>query len=208
MTRTLKFFLAVASVGVAALASPALAQAASSATSGGPGNLGTEVPYDSPEAPKYLDYSLPVSGARDARIEEGVQKLHADHQVAITLAKMGELTGDAAVKEWAARFAEDQRLADANLMETATNEGFSLSGPAFEKEKAAQQGWITQFKDAKASARKATFFTDVEGVAKTAAYNASKVETWARNGQRLILADTMKSEVKDLQARIDSAAMA
>lgn len=209
MRSTLKLILAAASASVAAFASPALAQSSSATGSGGgPGTLGTEVPYDSPEAPKYLDYSLPVSGARDAHIQQGLQKLHADHQVAIELAKMAEVNGNAKVKEWARRFAAEQRLVDQNLIETAANEGFSITGPAFEKEKAAQEGWVTQFKNAPASSRDATFFKDVQGVTKTAAYNASRVERWARHAQRLILANTMKSEVKSLEARIDSAEMA
>jgi hypothetical protein len=208
MRSTLKLSLAAAAACVAAFASPALAQATSSATSGGPGTLGTEVPYDSPEAPKYLDYSLPVSGARDAHIQQGIQKLHADHQVAITLARMAEVNGNAKVKEWARKFAAEQGLVDQNLIETATNEGFSITGPVFEKEKAAQQGWVAQFKNAPASAREATFFKDVQGVGKTAAYNASRLERWARHAQRLILANTMKSELKSLEARIDSAEMA
>ncbi len=120
----------VAAGALAALAVSGTALAAFP-NSGGPGALGTQVPFDSRLAREYFSYYLPTDTPEALRIRDEVQQLHAGHQAAVELGKVAATSQDPEVRQLAARVAEEQGLIDWTLVEVCKDSLLDLAGTSY-----------------------------------------------------------------------------
>lgn len=126
--KTKRWFLAAAAAAVLGLS--ATGRAASFPSSGGPGALGTSVPFDSRVAREYFNYHLPTSTPEALRIRDQVQALHAGHRAAVELGRAGAGAQAADVRALVARVADEQGWIDWTLVEVCKDSLLALDGPA------------------------------------------------------------------------------
>lgn len=141
---TMRWLLAAGAAAALGAALPALA----ARDSGGPGALGTEVPYDSSVARRYFNYHLPTDTPEAIRIRDEVQKLHADHQAGLALARAGAASQSPDVRRFAQHAAERLSIVDASLVDVAKDSLLVLSGAAYEQEGQAQAAAVKEVEEA------------------------------------------------------------
>jgi hypothetical protein len=142
---TKRWLLAAGAAAAAWVSAPALA---AKPGSGGPGGLGTEVPFDSRVARQYFNYYLPTGTPEAIQIRERVQRLHAGHQAAVELGRRGAASQSAEVRALAARMADEQGRIDWSLAEVCKDSLLALDGGAHD---AAAQEYAEAVRDLEAA---------------------------------------------------------
>jgi hypothetical protein len=174
-------------------------------TSGGPGGLGTEVPFDSRLAREYFHYYVATSTPEALRIRDEVQKLHADHQAAMELGRAGAAAQNAEVRELARRIVDELDRLDWTLVRVANDSLIELSGTAYE---AASQSWAGMVRDVQAASgpeRDQRYLPSVIQVLESALSTVDQLQPQARDALRQQLGSVLVRGRKVLQDEIAAA---
>ncbi len=167
-------------------------------SSGGPGGLGTEVPLDSQAARNYFNYSLPNDTAEARRIQDGIQKLHAEYQGIVRSAAQAEadpgISADA--KRSAEQLRQDAQRDDQRLVQVAQDgENMDVSGPAYDAR-------LHQIRDGhdrstgSSSASGQSSLSETVRLSQRASSDANQLEKQARKDSRQQLASFLDSAKK------------
>jgi hypothetical protein len=202
-TKTAKrWCLAAVAAATLGISTPVLANFP---TSGGPGGLGTEVPYDSRLAREYFNYHVATSTPEALRLRDEVQKLHADHRAAMELGRAGAAAQNAEVRELAQRIASELDRLDWTLVRVANDSLIDLSGTAYE---AASQSWAGMVRDVQAASgpeRDQSYLSSVVKVLESALSTVDQLQPQARKARRQQLGSVLTRDHKVLQGEIAAA---
>ena len=163
-------------------------------TPSSPGTLGGEVPIDSRNADLAYHSQLRVSGPTDQRIEENLQKLHADNRAAVEMAARSTQAASQDAKAFAQEFATKRMSDDQNLVAVAQSSGFAVAGPGFATETSSLGG------TGSAGGGSAGSLTDVHAAAQQASQTAGELEKDLRKAHRYELASVVEQEKKAIDA--------
>jgi len=196
--------LAVGTAALAlALSTPALAGGVRSSRSGGPGTLGTEVPYDSREAEQYHQYFLPTDTPEALRIRDGIQRLHAVHEGAIALADAGALSPAPRVRQLAQTLREDHARLDEALRKYFWSSRFEATGPAYQEARQAALGTVREVQADPALEQ--AFLTRTADLLERAAADVDTLVPQARKARRQVLTSHLERERKLLRKHVAAA---
>ncbi len=198
-----KWCLAAGAVAMLGVAGPALA--GGHQTSSGPGGLGTEVPYDSRLAREYFHYYLPTDTPEALRIRDEVQKLHADHQTAIELGKVGATSQNAEVRKLAHRITKDLDPVDWTLVRVAKESLLDLEGPSYDA--AAQSGAATVREVQAVSVQEfdQRYLASLVKVLEDASSTVEQLRPQAKEARRQQLGSVLERDRKVLQGELSAA---
>lgn len=190
----MQWLLAAAAVSGA---TPALAG------SGGPGGLGTEVPFDSRPARQYFNYYLPTDTPEAIAIRDDVQRLHASHQAAVALARAGAQAP--AARGFAQRIAEEQARIDGSLVDVARDSLLGLSGAAYDREAQAHAAAASEVEAASGPELDSRFAAAAVQLLEGQFANVEQLQPRAREALRQQLGSILARERKLLQSELESA---
>jgi hypothetical protein len=165
------------------------------AGSGGPGTLGGEVPIDSYNADLAYHSQLRVSGPTDKRIEENLQKFHADNRAAVDMAARSTAQGATTspeAKAFAQDFAEKRMADDQTVVAAAQSSGFEVGGAAFAAESSSLGGT--------GSSGANPTLSDVHAAAQQASQTAGELLKDLRSAHRYELASKVEQAKKGIDA--------
>jgi hypothetical protein len=180
-------------------ATPALAG------SGGPGGLGTEVPFDSRPARQYFNYYLPTDTPEAIAIRDDVQRLHASHQAAVALARAGAQAP--AARGFAQRLSEEQARIDGSLVDVARDSLLGLSGAAYDREAQAQAhaAAASEVEAASGPERDSRFAAAAVKLLEGQLANVEQLQPRASKALRQQLGSILARERKLLQSELEAA---
>ncbi len=190
----MQWLLAAAAVSGA---TPALAG------SGGPGGLGTEVPFDSRPARQYFNYYLPTDTPEAIAIRDDVQRLHASHQAAVALARAGAQAP--AARGFAQRLSEEQARIDGSLVDVARDSLLGLSGAACDREAQAHAAAASEVEAASGPELDSRFAAAAVHLLEGQFANVEQLQPRAREALRQQLGSILARERKLLQSELESA---
>lgn len=203
-TRRRSLAMGTAALAIA-LSTPALAGGLRGSTSGGPGTLGTEVPFDSREAEQYYQYYLPTNTPEALRIRDGIQRLRAVHEGAIALADAGSRSADPRVRELAQAVREDHARLDWALRRYFATSRFDPTGPAYQE---ARHGALTAAREvqgAQGPALDEAFLSRTADLLDDAAADVDALVPQAREARRQVLTSHLERERKLLRKHVSAA---
>jgi hypothetical protein len=186
---------------VAALASHASAGDLPS-RSGGPGTLGTEVPFDSREAEQYYQVYLPTDTPAARRIRDGLQRLHAVHEGAMALAAGGLRSEDPRVRQLADTLRDDHARLDWALRRYFETSRFDRTGPAFQSARQAAITAARAVQEAQGPDLDAAFLARTAELLDRAAEDVDGLVPQAREARRQVLTSHLERERKLLRAHV------
>lgn len=192
---------AAAAAAALTVSTPALA---GKPGSGGPGGLGTEVPFDSRVARQYFNYNLPTDTPEALRIRDAVQKLHADHQAAVSLGQLGGAAQDPAVRGLAQRVASEQTIIDGSLVDVAKDSLLSLAGPAYDAEAQATAATVRELQAAAGPERDSRLVASLQKLIEGQLASVEELQPQARKALRQQLGSILTRERKLLQGELDA----
>ncbi|HYD40238.1 MAG TPA: DUF4142 domain-containing protein [Anaeromyxobacter sp.] len=205
MNDTMRRSLAVGTAVLAlALAAPAFAGGVRS-RSGGPGTLGTEVPFDSREAEQYYQVYLPTDTPEALRIRDGIQRLHAVHEGAIALADAGARSADPRVRELARTVRDDHARLDWTLRRYFETSRFERTGPAFQTARQEALAAAREVQEAQGPDLDAAFLARTAELLDRAAADVDALVPQAREARRQVLTSHLERERKRLRAHVAAA---
>jgi len=191
--------------GAAATLGLSSSAAAGFPTSSGPGGLGTEVPFDSRLAREYFSYYLPTDTPEALRIRDEVQKLHADHQAAMELAKAGAVSQNAEVRDLAHRIATEMDRIDWTLVRVAKDSLLDLDGTAYD---AAVQSWTPTLQEVQGASGPdfdQRYLQSVVKVLESALQTVDQLRPQAKKALRQQLGSVLERDHKVLQGELSRA---
>lgn len=191
--------------GAAALALAAPAPAADMPRSGGPGTLGTEVPFDSREAEQYYQVFLRTDTPEAVRIRDGIQRLHAVHEGAVALADAGARSADPRVRKLAQTVRDDHTRLDWALRRYFETSRFERTGPAFLAARQEALAAAREVQAAQGPALDAAFLTRTTALLDRAAADVDALVPQARDARRQVLTSHLERERKVLRAHVAAA---
>lgn len=202
-----RWSLAAAKAALAlAFATPAFAGGVRSSGSGGPGALGTEVPFDSREAEAYHQVFLPTDTPEALRIRDGIQRLHAVHESALTLADAaGARSQTPGVRQLAQTLREDHARLDEELRKYFWVSRFEMIGPAYLEARHAQLGDEREVQAAEGAALDEEFLARTAALLERAAADVDQLVPQARKARRQVLTSHLERERKLLRAQVAAA---
>jgi hypothetical protein len=188
-----------AAIAIAGAAPRAQAQTGNASsggqTSGGPGGLGTEVPLDSQAARSYFSYSMPNDTAQAKRVQDGIQKLHADYQAIIEAASAVEANPGASAdaRKTAQQLKADAKLHDERLVNVAQrDERLDPSGPRYESRlRDLQDQNRGASSTGSSSASIPESLSQAVALSRAASKDAADLQKEAREDSRQLLASTL-----------------
>lgn len=195
--------LAAGAVAAIALAGPAFA--GDMPRSGGPGTLGTEVPFDSREAEQYYQVFLPTDTPEALRIRDGIQRLHAVHEGALALAAIGLRSASPQVQAFAQRLGEDHARVDEALRKYFWVSRFEMEGPAHQEALQAALGEARAAQAAEGAARDAAFLARTVALLERAAADVDRLVPEAREARRQALTSHLERERKLMRKQLAAA---
>jgi hypothetical protein len=199
--KTTSWFLAVGATAILAVAG--VARAGTPPNSGGPGALGTEVPFDSRLARDYFNYYLPTDTPEAIGIRDDVQKLHASHQAVVALARTAVQAP--AVRALAQRLSDEQARIDGSLVDVARDSLLGLSGAAYDEEVRADAATQRDVETATGSGRDSRFVAAAVQLLEGQLANVEQLQPRARKALRQQLGSVLAREKKLLQGELDAA---
>lgn len=199
-TMTMRWFLAIGATAALGVAGTARA---SPPNSGGPGALGTEVPFDSRPAREYFNYHLPTDTPEAIGIRDDVQKLHASHQAVVALARTG--VQDPATRALAERLADEQARIDGSLVDVARDSLLGLSGAAYDEEVRAGAATRREVETASGPDRDSRFVTAAVQLLEGQLANVEQLQPRAKKALRQQLGSVLGRERKLLQGELNAA---
>ncbi len=199
---TMRWWLAAGAA--AALGTAGVARAGSPPHSGGPGALGTEVPFDSRLAREYFNYYLPNDTPEAIRIRDAVQRLHADHQAIAALAQAGATAQDPAVGALARRLGDEQAIIDGSLVDVARDSLLPLSGAANDQQAQADAAAVHEVQGAAGPERDARLLAAVTKLLEGQRANVEQLLPEAKKAHRQQLGSVLDRERKLLGKELDA----
>jgi hypothetical protein len=187
------------------LSMPALAGDMPGSRSGGPGTLGTEVPFDSREAELYYQYYLPTDTPEALRIQDGMQRLRAVHEGVIALTNAGALSTDERVRAYARTLREDHARVDWALRRYFEYSRFDASGPAYAETQQAWRSAADEVRAAEGTALDEAFLSRAADLLEEAAAGVDELVPQARKARRQVLTSHLERERKLMQRQIAEA---
>ncbi len=169
---------------------------------GGPGALGTEVPYDSRLAREYFNYYQRTDTPEALRIRDEVQRLHAAHRAAMELGRAGATCDSAAVRALARRIVEELDVLEWTLVRMAEDSLVDLAGAAHDQ---AAQSWAGTVSDVQAAGgpeRDQLFLSSASKVLDEALSIVERLQPQAREARRQQLGSFLARDRKVLQAEV------
>lgn len=210
--------LAIGPLAAAAMlgaAVPVSAQSSAGApggsTSGTPGGLGTEVPLDSKPARDYFNYSLPTDTAEARRVQDGIQRLHADFQAVMRAASLaeGDPGASADAKQSADELKEDAQRNDWKLLDVAQNgERMNPSGPGYETRLHELRSQRNAGSSGSSASSAGSTLSDAAQLSRTASSDADALEKQARKDSRQQLASILDGARKTFDSDASKVASA
>lgn len=200
MTRK-RWWLAAA---VAAALGAAPAQAQMPRSSGGPGALGTSVPFDSRVAREYFNYELPTDTPEALRIRDGVQKLHADHLAIMDLGRLGGGQRPE-VRRLAQQLSDRLSAVDWTLVEVARDSLLALAGPAHDEALRANAAAVQEVQAAAGAERDARFVATSLRLLEGALATVDELRPQAKEARRQQLGSVLDRDRKLLRELVRSA---
>jgi hypothetical protein len=192
--------LAIAAVVI--LGPGAVARAGPFPSSGGPGALGTSVPFDSRPAREYFHYYLPTDTPEALRIRDEVQKLHAAHQAVAALAAAASPAQRSEVTAVAQRLAEEQTRIDWSLVRVAKDSLLALSGTAYDAAAHADDALVREVRDAAPGDRDARFIAVTTRLLEDTLATVEQLQPEARKALRQQLGSILERERKLLSSEL------
>lgn len=199
--KTIRWLLAAGAAAALGAAFPAHA----ARDSGGPGALGTSVPFDSSVARRYFNYYLPTDTPEALRIRDGVQKLHADHQAALALARAGAASQSPDVRRFAQHLAERVSIIDGSLVDVANDSLLAISGAAYDQERQAQAAPVKEVEDTPAADRDAKLVAAAAKLLDGARGTVEELRPQARKALRQQLSSVLERDRKVLDDLLGAA---
>jgi hypothetical protein len=195
--------------GAAATGANAGSPSAGGVSSGGPGGLGTQVPLDSRLAKEYFSYSMPSDAPPSQRIENGVQRLHANYHAIIRAASLAEDDPGVSVDaKRSARLArEDAQRDDQRLVQVAQEGKLDPWGPGYDARLHELWGGSERMSGSGASPAESSL-SEVVSLSRTASLDAGALESQARKDSRQQLASFLDGARKTTSANAAKVASA
>ncbi len=206
MNHTRRWSLAVGTAVLAfAVSMPARGGDIPGSRSGGPGTLGTEVPFDSREAELYYQYFLPTDTPEALRIQDGIQRLRAVHEGVIALSNAGAVSTDDRVRDYARTLREDHARVDWALRKYFEYSKFDATGPAYAETLQAWRSAVDEVRAAEGAARDEVFLVRAARLLEETASGVQELVPQAREARRQVLTSHLERERKLMKRQIAEA---
>lgn len=174
-------------------------------TSSGPGGLGTEVPYDSRLAREYFHYYVPTNTPEALRIRDEVQTLHADHQTAMELGKLGATAQNADVRTLAHRMVTELDRLDWTLVRVAQDSLLELDGTAYDAATQSGAATVREVQAVSGPDFDGTYLTRVVKVLESALQTVDELQPQAKKAGRQQLGSVLARDHNVLQGELATA---
>jgi predicted outer membrane protein len=175
------------------------------AKSGGPGTLGTEVPFDSREAEMYYQVFLPTNTPEALRIRDGIQRLHAVHEAALGLAEAGAVSANSQVRQFAQTLREDHVRLDEALRQYFQVSRFEMTGAAYQEKRREAIDAAGELQTAKGAALDRAFLSQTAALLEREVADINELVPQAREARRQVLTSHLQRERKRLRAHVAAA---
>lgn len=173
--------------------------------SGGPGTLGTEVPFDSREAEMYYQVFLPTDTPEALRIRDGIQRLHAVHEAALALADAGARSAAPPVRQLAQTIREDHARVDEALRKYFKTSRFEMYGAAYQETRQVALTTAREVQAAQGTALDGAFLSRTADLLEQTAADVDALVPQAREARRQVLTSHLDRERKLLRKHVAAA---